>query len=153
MKRYVTDVKSIVLTLAFVMICFGVVGCPAATNTGDRNTIDTSGASSAANLVVFQDPDTSFSSSDVYDVDDEIVRFDSNTNSIIWAASDTSFQMGSWVTSGNFLGATNFFQVRFGNVDGQRRAFFTETVNATICDIGIIAGSLSISGTNVTVPQ
>jgi hypothetical protein len=55
--------------------------------------------------------------------------------------------------TGNFLGAAQFFQVRFGNVDGQRRAFFTETGPATICDIEPVGDSISISPTNTEVPQ
>jgi hypothetical protein len=41
--------------------------------------------------------------------------------------------------------------VRF-DVARERRAYFTETASATICDIAVSGGQLSISPTNVTVP-
>jgi hypothetical protein len=102
---------------------------------------------------VFTDDATEFETSDVYDADDEIVRFDTTTKSIIWAADDRAFQEGNWDVIGNFLGAAQAFQVRFGNVDGQRRAYFTETDPPTICDIEPVGEGLSISRTNKEVPQ
>lgn len=106
-----------------------------------------------ANPAVFVDPDDStFCTSDVRDVDDEIVRFDTSTNSIIWAADNTAYQEGLWTVNGVFL-AGGGFQVRFGTKDGERRAYFTETGPATICQIAVVGENLSISATNVTVPQ
>ena len=106
-----------------------------------------------AKLVAFQDPDSDFSTSDVYDVDNEVVQFEADTQSLIWVADGTTYQPGTWTAEGNFLGATKFFQVRFGNFEGQRRAYFTETATATICNISTSSGNLSITGTNVPVPQ
>ena len=109
----------------------------------------------AAMLAVFFDTDetTGFETSDEYDVDNEVVQFDTATKSIIWAADGRAFQEGGWDVDGNILGAAGFFQVRFGNVDGQRRAFFTETGPATICDIEPVGDSLSITSTDTLVPQ
>ena len=106
-----------------------------------------------ANLVVFFDPDSEFSTTDVRDVNEEIVRFDGTTKAIIWVADDLVFDEGAWETDGNFLGAGRRFQVRFGTVDGERRAYFTETGPATICDISVEQGQLRIAATNVLVPQ
>ncbi len=117
----------------------------------DPNTGD--GDAGAAKLAVFNDPDSEFSTSDVHDVDDEIVQFDTEADAIIWAEDGRSFFAGVWVINGNLLRGDEFFQVRFGNVDGQRRADFTETVLATICDIEATADDLRISSTNVPVPQ
>ncbi|HXG54640.1 MAG TPA: hypothetical protein VNJ03_04615 [Vicinamibacterales bacterium] len=101
-------------------------------------------------LVVFRDPDSSFSTSDIRDVQDQIVRFDMTSNSLIWAADGRSFQ--GFPVSGNLLRADRAFQVRFGAKDGERRAYFTETVATTICDIEIVGGQLVISPTSVKVP-
>ena len=110
-------------------------------------------ADPTANPAVFVDPDdATFCTSDVRDVDDEIVRFDTSTNSIIWAADGSAYQAGSWTVAGVFL-AGGGFQVRFGTQDGERRAYFTETGPATICQIQVFGDFLSISATNVTVPQ
>jgi hypothetical protein len=97
---------------------------------------------------VFSDPDSTFMTSDVRDVDDQIVRFDTANNALIWVASGQSFA-GFRV---NGLSLSSSFQVRFGTVDGERRAYFTETGPATICDIEVVNGQLVISATNVRVP-
>lgn len=102
-------------------------------------------------LAVFTDPDSDFSTSDVRDVDDEIVRFDATAKTLIWAADGSTFE--DWEVNGNFLGASQAFQVRFGTVDGERRAYFTESGPATICDIRVDDGMLSISATSVLVPN
>jgi len=120
---------------------------------GDAGGDGTGDGTTSAKLVVFQDPDTDFTTSDVHDVDNEVVQFEEDSQSLVWAADGTTYQPGGWVADGNFLGATQFFQVRFGNFEGQRRAYFTETVEATICNISAPSGQLSITGTNVLVPQ
>jgi hypothetical protein len=104
------------------------------------------------NLVVFVDPDSDFTTTDVRDVDEEIVWFDADTNEIVWAADDSGYQSGSWTTDGNRL-AGGGFTVRFGTKDGERRAYFTETGPATICNIEISNGAPRITATTVTVPQ
>lgn len=123
------------------------------TTTGGTDTGGTDNTPTGPNLVVFQDPDSAFTTSDVYDVNEEIVQFEADTKAILWAADGTAYQAGTWVTNENLLGATGFFQVRFGNVSGARRAFFTESSTATICDIRVTAGQLSIFATSVPVPQ
>lgn len=101
-------------------------------------------------LALFSDPDSDFSTTDVRDIHEEIVRFDTAGKTLIWAADGSAF--GGWEVSGNFLGSLQQFQVRFGTKDGERRAYFTETVPATICDIFVENGRLRIVSTNVTVP-
>ncbi|MEK6677237.1 MAG: hypothetical protein AABZ47_16485 [Planctomycetota bacterium] len=105
-----------------------------------------------ARLAVFDDPDSDFTTTDVHDVDDEIVQFDRETQAIIWAADGMSFDPGVWTIDGNLL-AGGWFQVRFGSKDGTRRAYFIETGAGTICDISIFGNQLGISPTNVQVPQ
>lgn len=104
-------------------------------------------------LAVFDDPDSGFSTSDVYDIDNEIVRFDVDAKTIIWALDGTAFEPGTWEVNGNFLRQGSPFQVRFGNADGERRAYFTETGPATICDIAVSGDALLILRTDTPVPQ
>ena len=104
-------------------------------------------------LALFADPDTDFSTSDVHDVENQIVRFDTQAKTIVWALDGRSFQPGVWEVNGNFLIDGNPFQVRFGTVDGERRAYFTETGPATICDIEVPADQLLIFPTDTLVPQ
>lgn len=114
-------------------------------------TDDSDGNTDTTDYSVFEDPESEFATSDVRDVDEETVRFDPAAGSLIWAADGTAF--GGWVIDGNFLGSTGQFQVRFGTKDGERRAYFTETGPATICDIEVTDGDLQISPTSVMVPQ
>lgn len=106
-----------------------------------------------SSLAVFQDPGSEFSTSDVHDVEDQIVRFDTQAKTIIWALDGRSFQPGVWEVNGNFLRQGNPFQVRFGNVAGERRAYFTETGPATICNVEVADGELRITATSMLVPQ
>jgi hypothetical protein len=104
-------------------------------------------------LAVFSDPASGFSTYDVRDAEDietEIVQFDVANNALIWKANGQSFQ--GYPVSGNFVAADKHFQVRFGTKDGQRRAYFTETASATICDVEVTGGQLMISPTDVKVP-
>jgi hypothetical protein len=101
-------------------------------------------------LAEFHDPDSTFSTPDVRDVQEQIVQFDVANNSLIWKADGRSFP--GYPVSGNFVAEDKHFQVRFGTKDGERRAYFTETASATICDIEVTGGQLMISPTNVKVP-
>jgi hypothetical protein len=110
-------------------------------------------------LVVFKDPATEFSTSDVRDVQDEIVRFNT-ADELIWTGDGTRFP--EYIVDGNLIAyhhnADKFFQVRFGTKAGERRAYLTETDDrlggapATILDIEVVGGQLVITRTNVPVP-
>lgn len=107
-----------------------------------------------ARFARFTDPnDASFTTTDVRDVNDEIIRIDTDAMSVVRITDDSIYQEGAWVVNGNFLGAAQAFQVRFGTVGGQKRAYFTETVPATICRFTFGTGTFQISPTNQTVPQ
>jgi len=102
-------------------------------------------------LALFSDPESDFQTTDVHDIDEEIVRFDVTTNSIVWALDD--IQEGGYPVEGNLIGANGAFEVRFGTIDGGRRAYFTEVGPATICDIRAADGRISIFPTSTTVPE
>jgi len=133
-----------VLAFAPLLLC----GCPASPS-GD-GTQDPQDQVNEA-LVVFTDTASALRTNDVYDVDNEIVRFDPANDSLVWVATEESF--AGYPVAGDRIGATGFFQVRFGTVEGQRRAFFTETATATVCNISVTNGSLGIAPTSATVPQ
>jgi hypothetical protein len=99
---------------------------------------------------MFTDSASGFATTDVRDVQDQIVRLDTANNALIWAADGRSFS--GYPVSGNFVRADKFFQVRFGVKDGERRAYFTEAVATTICDIEVVNGQLTITPTTVHVP-
>ena len=101
-------------------------------------------------IAMFTDASTGFSTSDVRDVQEQIVRFDSANGALIWVASGSSFP--GYPVDGHFITSTRQFQVRFGIRDGERRAYFTETGTGTICDIVVTGSQLTILPTNVAVP-
>jgi hypothetical protein len=103
-------------------------------------------------LAVFADPSSSFSTSDVRDSGGQIIRFDTASNSMIWALDGRMFA-GYPVLDGYFIRADKFFQVRFGTQDGERRAYFTEAERGTICDVVVTGVLVQIFPTNLTVPN
>lgn len=122
---------------------------------------------SAPTLKVFTDS-TGFSTSDLRDVQDQIVQFNT-ANELIWAADDTRLQ-GFKVERHDFgTGAFYMvsipgtpcpqacvFEVRFGTKDGERRAYLTVDYihdnPGTLVDVEIVAGALVVTQTKVFPP-
>ena len=102
-------------------------------------------------FAVFMDPNSDFQTTDVRDADNEVVRFDTTETALVWTATDLLFD--GWVVDGNFLGAGRPYQVRFGAVSGERRAYFTETVRGTICELSVVNNELFIAPTDLLPPQ
>lgn len=105
-------------------------------------------------LAVFTDSRTGFSTSDVHDVQEQIVRFNT-ADELIWVANDTRFQ--EFIVEGNFIAyhhkADKFFQVRFGTRDGERRAYLSwPDDRLTIVDLSVDERSdLKIAETSMPV--
>ena len=137
--------------LLFVVIQ-GIAGCGGGSGSAATPTTPSTPtpAPLPVQLAMFTDSVSGFSTMDVRDVQDQIVRFDTANNALIWAADGRSFS--GYPVSGNFMRADRSFQVRFGMKDGERRAYFTETVATTICDVEVISGQLVITPTTAHVP-
>jgi hypothetical protein len=118
-------------------------------DSGSSTSTPTNPTPSTPQLAMFMDPESNFSTTDVRDVDEQIVHFDIASNSLIWAADGRSFP--GYPVSGNLIAGS--FQVRFGTKNGEHRAYFTETSSATICNIAVDNGQLSITATPATVPH
>jgi hypothetical protein len=146
-KSSVQLLRMVVFVSAAAVVDCGGSDPAAPTPTSTTSTVP---PSQPVQLAVFSDPASGFMTSDVRDVQEQIVRFDTANNALIWAADNRSFQ--GYPVSGNFIRIDRNFQVRFGTKDGERRAYFTETASATICDIDVVGGQLVINPTNVTVP-
>jgi hypothetical protein len=112
-------------------------------------------------LVVFTDPVSGFSTSDVRDVQDQIVRFNT-ASEFIWTADETRFP--GYRVGGNLVrgpGPDDYFQIRFGTKDGEQRAYLGWSDDychcpgypATIIDIEVVGGRLIVTATNVPVPR
>jgi hypothetical protein len=104
-------------------------------------------------LATFTDPESDFSTTDVRDVNDEIVNFDTTAKSIIYKTTGVEYQAGQWDVNGNFLDAGQAFEVRFGTVNGEHRAYFTETGSTYICNYVVTSNSFSILPTTTSVPE
>jgi len=118
-------------------------------DSGSSTSTPTNPPPSTPQLAMFMDRESNFSTTDVRDVDEQIVHFDTASNSLIWAADGRSFP--GYPVTGNFI--AEGFQVRFGTKNGEHRAYFTETSSATICNIAVDNGQLSITATPATVPH
>lgn len=148
------DMRNVTAILLFAVIQ-GTAGCGGGSGTSTPTTPSTATPTptptpAPVQLAMFADPASTFSTTDVRDVQEQIVRFDTANNALIWAADGRSFP--GYPVSGNFMRSDRSFQVRFGTKDGERRAYFTETVATTICDIEVIGGQLVINPTAVRVP-
>jgi len=101
-------------------------------------------------LALFTDPASGFQTSDVYDSDNELIRFETNEEALWWVPANLLFD--GWLPDGNFLDAGRLYQVRFGSVDGQMRAYFTESGRGTLCDLSVVDNVLQIEPTNLLPP-
>ena len=124
--------------------------CAPMENVPTENTNDNV-AEPAPEFFEFEDPETGFKTTDLLDSEGEIVRFNLEGDTLIFAADGTT--LTGWSVHGLFFDAAEIFLARFGIVDGVQHAYFTETVPATICDIEVQDGVIFIFPTEATVPQ
>ena len=148
MTSQLRDLKRVTRTVVLAALFAGTAGA-----CGDSAPDGPSEPPQPVQLAVFADTaaGSTFSTSDVRDVQNQIVRIDLTSGSLIWVADGRMFA-GYPVSGSYFLRADQAFQVRFGLEAGERRAYFTETVKGTICDIGVVNGVLQIVSTDVPVP-
>lgn len=102
-------------------------------------------------FAVFADPDSDFQTIDVRDSENDIVRFDTSNDTLVWVADNLAFD--GWVVNGRFLDPARSFIVRFGTVGDERRAYFTETGRGTICEISVVGGELLVNQTDLLPPR
>lgn len=111
-------------------------------------------------LRTFTDTASDFSTTDVRDARDHVVQFDTRGD-LIWA-DDGRHLPGFYSTAGSayidgFAASQNWFIVRFGMTDGQRRAYLTavddEGLNpGTLVGLDIAGSGLVVGRTNVFPP-
>lgn len=111
-------------------------------------------------LAVFLDRDTGFSTNDVYDAQDQAMRFNGNGD-LIWAATGDRF--GGFIADGHVITADRicagcYFLVRFGRSNGQERAYLTWAAEASterspaVLDVEIVGTHLSVRESERLVP-
>lgn len=158
--------RSIVRGIVFLVIIQGLAGCGSSGSSAAPSALSPVPQPvpqpTPIRLAAFTDPAAGFSTPDVRDAQEQIVRFNT-ADELIWTADDTRFP--GFPVSGNVVTADKVcrfctFQVRFGTKDGERRAYLTWTDETghfeghppTIFDIEVVSGQLVITGTNVPVP-
>jgi hypothetical protein len=127
-----------------------LAGALGALSCGDGTASSPTPPLAGSGLAVFTDSASVFSTTDVLDVDNQVVRFNPQERTLIWTPGNLLFD--GWIVDGNFLGEGRPYQVRFGSVSGQRRAYFTETGRGTICDLEVENNILQIRPTNSLPP-
>ena len=111
-------------------------------------------------VVVFTDPASGFSTSDVRDAQEQVVRFNTAPE-LIWAADDARFK--GYAVNGNKVrgpGPDDYFQVRFGTKGGEQRAYLGWDDDychcpgspMTVIDVEIVDGRLVRTATDFVVP-
>jgi hypothetical protein len=116
-------------------------------------------------LVVFSEKASGFSTSDVRDVQEQILQF--TAGELIWTADGTRLS-GYPVYGHDFSDGPRFFitgpicpqgcefEVRFGTKDGERRAYLTVDYGhynpGTVVDVEVVAGALVVTQTSVFPP-
>lgn len=130
------------------LLALALAGCGDSVSTS--STTPPPPPAAGATLAVFTDAETGFQTTDVRDVDNEIVRFDVSDGTLIWTPENLLFD--GWRVQGSFLDEDRLFQVRFGTVSGERRAYFTESGRGTICDLSVVNNQLLIEPTDLLPP-
>lgn len=117
-------------------------------------------------LITFTEQGSGFSTTDLYDVDDEILQVNSHRQ-LIWVA-DGTLLAGYTVESHSIDGAPIYwingricspgcaFEIRFGAKDGQRRAYLTVDYGhdnpGTVVDVAVVQGELVVTPTSTYPP-
>jgi hypothetical protein len=115
-------------------------------------------------LVVFTEPGTGFSTTDLRDVQEQVLQLNT-ANELIWTPEGTRLPgyrvdrccyAGVSFIFGKICAADCAFEVRFGTRDGERRAYLTVDYGhdnpGTLVDVEVANGALIVTRTNVFVP-
>lgn len=158
--------KSKFLALVFAM---GLTGCDGASSVSPILSSPTAPlsppVSATPTLIVFTEPGTGFSTSEVRDVQDQVLQLNT-ANELIWTADGTRLP-GYRVDRGSSYPGVSFiigkicaegcaFEVRFGTRNGERRAYLTADYGhdnpGTLMDVEVSGGALVVTRTSLFVP-
>jgi hypothetical protein len=118
-------------------------------------------SSAVTALMVFTDRASGFSTTDVRDAHEQIVRFNT-AGEMIWAAGDTRFPgflADDQVVTAGGVCAGCYFLVRFGTRDGDRRAYLTWSGDpapdrpVTVLDLDVVGGRLVVADSGQALPR
>src|SRR5215212_2440637 len=165
--------------IVLLLLAQGIVGCgslptvslpspsapsPSAPSASAPSPIPPPPQNAPVTLVVFREPATGFSTSDLRDAHDRIVQLNS-IGDLIWTTDGThipgyeiTFDSAHWGPPTYFIGPTGgtcrdfcVFSVRFGASNGERRAYLTIDYGhdnpGTIVDVEVRNGALVVNQT------
>ena len=160
--------QSGLLALVFAIGLTGCEGASPVSPTPSASTAPPSTASPAAplpspvaptsTLIVFTDPGTGFSTSDLRDAQEQLLQVNT-ANELIWTADGTKLQgyqvqqgySGVSYIAGNICAEGCTFEVRFGTKNGERRAYLTADYGhdnpGTLVDVEVSGGALVVTRT------
>src|SRR4029453_13966684 len=138
-------------TISFVAPAHAAGSVPVVVANGDGKTVSAPGYTyRAAPLHVFTDVATGFSTAEVRDAQDQIVHFDAD-GYLIWAENGTALT-GFPVVDGlipALPACSCWLVIRFGTVDGERRAYLTADYGhdnpGTVIDLEVAGGALTVT--------
>jgi hypothetical protein len=100
--------------------------------------------------IEFEDPGSDFVTSEVFDVGGDSVAFREEDDSMVFG----ELAQENWpVVEGLWTPEDRFFEIRFGSVEGEPRAFITERVTMTVCDVALAGDGFTIYATETPVPN
>ena len=121
-------------------------------------------APASPTLIMFTEPGTGFSTSDLRDVEEQVLQFNTS-GELIWTADgtrlsgyqvDRSSYPGVSFIVGKICAAGCAFEIRFGTKDGERRAYLTADYGhdnpGTLVDVEVAGGALVVTRTSLFVP-
>ena len=153
-----------------LMLALGLAGCGGSGSSSAPSAIpQPTPQPPPVSLVVFSESTSGFSTTDLRDVQEQIVQFNT-ANELIWPPDGTrlpGFEVDKFHYPGtsfiNIVGPSRTicpqgcaFEVRFGTKDGERRAYLTmDYVHdnpGTLVDVEVAGGALIVTKTNVFAP-
>jgi hypothetical protein len=151
--------------IAVLIVANGLIGCsnPSAHAPSGPSAPSAVSQPNAGALVVFTDPLTGLSTSNVRDAQDHIVQF-TTAGELVWTADGTrlpghSAEGSGYQSSSNVAAEPSchcWLVVRFGASDGERRAYLTADYihfnPRTVVALEIAGAALIVSRTNVFPP-
>lgn len=149
--------------LALVLLAQGLAGCGGGSPSAPSPVPQLAPPPQPAplRLATFTDPATGFSTIDVWDANDQIVRFNPGALELIWTADETRYV--AYRVNGTSIrgpGVDDYFEVRFGTKNGERRAYLGWSDSWCHCPaaaigvarIQVVDAKLVITVSNVPVP-
>jgi|SRR5215204_4969674 len=112
-------------------------------------------------MAVFLDRETGFTTFDVHDAQDEVVRF-TDAGELLWTANGT--RLPGYIADGQVVTADRicagcYFLVRFGTRNGERRAYLTWAgsehgdAGPTLLDLELQGDRLAVNSTEMPIPH